>query len=93
VGLIQFEVPDNVPGVSYSISAKGFMTQKVLLECLNEPRVQRRNDKAFNMPGKREIFIDNYGGHNDSVKLKYHLDRVRASIRNLVACANDKVQP
>jgi hypothetical protein len=35
-------VPDNVPGDSYRRSAKGFMTQKVWLEWLNEPRSQRR---------------------------------------------------
>jgi hypothetical protein len=45
------------------------------------------------MPGKRVIFVDNYGGHNDSAKVQDHLDRVRARIRKLVACATDKVEP
>jgi hypothetical protein len=43
------------------------------------------------MPGKRVIFVDNYGGHNDSIEVQDHLDRVRASIRKLVACATEKV--
>jgi hypothetical protein len=67
------------------------MTQNVRLEWLNEPRAQRGNAQACNMPGKRIIFVDNYGGHNDSDKAKDHLDRVRTRIRKLVACATDKV--
>jgi hypothetical protein len=39
-------VPENFPGVSYRTSAKGFMTQKVWLEWLNELRAQRRNAQA-----------------------------------------------
>jgi hypothetical protein len=45
------------------------------------------------MPGKRAIFVDNYGGHNDRAKVQDHIDRVRASIRKLVACATDKMKP
>jgi hypothetical protein len=86
-------VPDNVPGVSYRTSEKGFKTQNVWLEWLNEPRAQRRNAQACNMPGKWVIFADNYRGHNDSAKVQDHLDRVRASIRKLVACATNKAQP
>jgi hypothetical protein len=86
-------VPENVPGVSYRTSAKGFMTQNVWLEWLNEPRAQRRNAQACNVPGKRVIFVDNYGGRYDSAKMQDHLDSMRASICKLVACAIDKVQP
>jgi DDE superfamily endonuclease len=86
-------VPDNIPGVSYRTAKKGFMTKKVWLEWLSEPRAQRRNASANNMPGKRVIFVDNYGAHNDSADVQMHLDRARASIRKLVACATDKVQP
>jgi DDE superfamily endonuclease len=82
-----------VSGVSYRTLEKGVMTQKAWLEWLKEPRAQRRNAQACNMPGQRVIFVDDYGGHNDGAKVQDHLDCVRASIRKLVACAADNVQP
>lgn len=87
-------VPDDIPGVSYRSAKKGFMTKDVWVQWLNEPRAQRRNVPAINMPNSdRVIFVDNYGGHNDGPEVQKSLSQIRASIRKLVACATDKVQP
>ena len=42
---------------------------------------------------KRVIYVDNYGGNNDDLEVQDCRNRIGASIRKLVACATDKVQP
>ena len=86
-------VPDNVPGVSYRTAKKGFMTSSVWCQWLGEPRAQQRRHPAIHMPGNQVIFVDNFGGHNDSPAIQSQLIETRAVIRKLVACASDKVQP
>ena len=43
------------------------------------------------MDQKRAIYVDNYGGHNDSADVQEQLNRINATIRKLVAA--DMVQP
>ena len=87
-------VPDDIPGVSYRSAKKGFMRKDVWVQWLNEPRAQRRKVPEIKMPNSdRGIFVDNYGGHNDGPEVQKSLSQIRASIRKLLACATDKVQP
>jgi hypothetical protein len=85
-------IPDDVANVCYRTAAKGFMTGKVWLQWLGEPRAQRRYGPSLH-GGHRVVFVDNYSAHNGNDNIDIQLAKINASIRNLVACATDKVQP
>eukprot|EP00474_Spongospora_subterranea_P011317 CRZ11775.1 hypothetical protein [Spongospora subterranea] len=67
------------------------MIRKVYVEWLNEGRAHVRMPSQRGL--KRQIWVDNYGGHNDCLEILKVLDEQNIRIRKLVACATDKVQP
>lgn len=83
-------VDDNVVGVCYRSSRRGFMTSQLWKEWLDERRVQRSQNQGSRT---RVIWCDNYGAHNDSPAIQESLLRLKAVIRKLPACSTDKVQP
>lgn len=81
-------VPDNIPGVCYRSSPKGFVDMKLFAEYFNEPRAQRCRHYA-----ERTIFLDNYSGHNESSDLLNALEKLKAALRFLPAGTTEYTQP
>lgn len=82
-------VVDNVPGVCYHTGPKGWMDQRVFVQWLEEPRA--------NPPDRfgrtKVIFMDNCGGHNETLQSQGALQKLKAVIRKLPPNATDLCQP
>jgi hypothetical protein len=87
-------VPDDVPGVCYRTTKKGFITQKLWAQYLQEPCAHYRGHAA-DRSKQRVIFVDNFNGHHDDGNGNMHaaLESSNATLRYLVAAATDKIQP
>ncbi len=88
-------LPDDVPGVCYRTSTKGFIDGQTFVEYFKEKRAHSRTP-GDNRP--RTIFLDNCSGHNTSghntsVQLTKVLPCLRASLKYFPANATDLVQP
>jgi hypothetical protein len=84
-------VPDDVPGVCYRTTKKGFITQKLWAQYLQEPRAHYRGHVA-DRSKQRVIFVDNFNSHHDDGNGNMHaaLESSNATLRYLVAAATDK---
>ncbi len=87
-------IPDDVPGVYYRTAKKGFITQKLWAQYLQEPRAHYRGHAA-DRSKQRVIFMDNFNGHHDNGNGNMHaaLESSNATLRYLVVAATDKIQP
>ena len=78
-------VPDDVPSISYRTAKKGFMTQEVWLQWLQERRAQ-----ATIRSQRRVVFVDNVSSHDlESEGVKNQLSRLNASFRFFVTNTTD----
>ncbi len=83
-------LPDDVPGVCYRTSLKGFIDGQTFVEYFKEKQAH------YSTPGDnrpRTIFLDNCSGHNTPVELTKVLSCLRASLKYFPANATDLVQP
>ena len=82
-------VADNVPGVSYRTQPKGWMDREVFVQWLQNERAIR----ADPLGRKRVIFLDNCGGHNETIQAQRALQKLNATIRFLPPNSTDLCQP
>jgi hypothetical protein len=87
-------VLDDVPGICYRTTKKGFITQKLWAQYLQEPRAHYRGHAA-DRSKQRVIFVDNFNGHHDDGNWNMHgaLESSNATLCYLVVAATDKIQP
>lgn len=82
-------VPDDVPGVCYRSSPKGWMDGATWKEWLGEPRALPK----LIMGRKRHLFVDNCSSHSESgAHIGSLLQRSNTSLRKLVANATHLCQ-
>lgn len=80
---------DDIPGVTYRSTPKGFMDSALFFNWLNERRI-------FNpLPNGRTrvLYVDNCSAHKLTEDVKAALQRSRTELRFFPACATDLVQP
>lgn len=82
-------IPDNVPGVCYRSSPKGWMDSTVWKEWLSEPRAIRNMDGE----NSRALFVDNCSSHGCNDDVEVALQRINTKLYKLPANATDLVQP
>ena len=82
-------VPDDVGGVSYRSSPKGWMDRIVFPEYLMEKKVM----KPLPHGRRRILFIDNCGGHCITPNVEEALRAVNTEIRFFPPNATDLIQP
>jgi hypothetical protein len=73
---------------------KGFITQKLWAQYLQEPRAHYRGH-ATDRSKQKVIFVDNFNGHHDDGNGNMHavLESSNATLRYLVVATTDKIQP
>lgn len=82
--------PDDIPGVSYRTAPKGFVDRALFAEYFREKRAHCRHKMN---DYERIIYLDNCGGHNETVDLVESLDDAQATLRFLPENATDLCQP
>lgn len=82
-------VPDNIPGVCYRTSPKGWMDSATWLKWLSE---RRAIDSP--LPGtSRTLFVDNCSSHILGDEIEHRLETIRTTLRKLPPNATHLVQP
>lgn len=81
-------IPDNVPGVCYRSSPKGWMDRETRIEWLSEPRALPRLPYG----NTRTLFVDNCSSHSGVESRDSILQLSKTKVRTLVKNATDKVQ-
>jgi len=87
-------VPNDVPGICYRTTKKGFITRKLWAQYLQEPRAHYRGHAA-DRSKQKVIFVDNFNSHHDdgNGNMQAALESNNATLCYLVATATDKIQP
>ena len=80
---------DNIPGICYRTGPKGWMDRKLFAEWVAETRANPQDPHGR----QKVIFLDNCGGHNDTVESTTALRELNAVLRKLPANATDLCQP
>ena len=82
-------VQDNVPGVCYRSGRKEWMDNRVFQAWLSEPRAIKKD--TFGR--KRDLFVDNCSGHNETNAFLRLLREINTEPPKLPANATNMVQP
>lgn len=81
-------VPDNIPGVCYRSSSKGWMDSENWKELLSEQRIFKKP-----IGGKiRQLFFDNCPSHVGDDEVKSFLAQIRTNLNKLPANSTEKTQ-
>ena len=82
--------PDNVPGVFYHTSPKGFVNRIAFSEYIKENRAHYR---SVGGRIKRKIFLNNASGHDSTEELTASLQALNVSLEYFPENATDLIQP
>ena len=82
-------VEDNVPGVFYLSSPKGWMDWKTWLEWLSEPRAIRK----LQYDRRRILYVDNCSSHVESENDVEQLGKIKTELHKLPRKTTNHTQP
>ena len=82
-------LPDNIPGVSYRTSPKGWMDQRLFPDFFLEPRAFQAD-----MHGRMKfVWVDNCSSHNMTPRLSTVLASKHVNLKYLPPCSTHLCQP
>jgi hypothetical protein len=82
-------VPNNVPGVSYHTSPKGWMDKHIFAEYIIDEQSYQGDVNEY----PKHVFVDNCTGHNHSERLTAILARKNTALCYLPPCTTHLYQP